>query len=50
MALTLDNTIDEKAKWDILELHEKISQFQTGKLDSEKFRSFRLTRWVYGQG
>ena len=40
---------DPKAVKDILELHEKITLFQQGKLDGEKFRAFRLARGVYGQ-
>jgi len=34
---------------DIAELKEKISAFQDGKLDEEKFKAYRLTRGVYGQ-
>jgi sulfite reductase (ferredoxin) len=49
MELLTDKQIDPKALKDILELQDKIQQFQTGKLDSEKFRAFRLARGVYGQ-
>ncbi|MFI5163977.1 MAG: HEPN domain-containing protein [Bacteroidia bacterium] len=34
---------------DILDLEKKIRLFQEGKMDSEKFRSLRLARGVYGQ-
>jgi sulfite reductase (ferredoxin) len=39
-------TIVEK---DIIELEKKIRLFHEGKMDSEKFRSLRLARGVYGQ-
>ncbi|MBI3501452.1 MAG: HEPN domain-containing protein [Bacteroidetes bacterium] len=42
----LENPIVEK---DILDLEKKISLFREGKIDSEKFRSLRLARGVYGQ-
>jgi sulfite reductase (ferredoxin) len=34
---------------DIIELEKKIRLFHEGKMDSEKFRSLRLARGVYGQ-
>lgn len=34
---------------DIVELEQKIRLFHEGKIDSEKFRSLRLARGVYGQ-
>jgi len=34
---------------DILDLENKITLFREGKIDSEKFRSLRLARGVYGQ-
>ncbi len=34
---------------DIIELERKIREFKEGKLPSEKFRSLRLARGVYGQ-
>jgi len=34
---------------DIIELADKIQQFNEGKVDEEKFRSLRLARGVYGQ-
>lgn len=37
------------AQEDILELSSKIKGFRANIIDSEKFRSFRLTRGVYGQ-
>ena len=42
----LENSIVEQ---DILDLEKKIAQFREGTLDSEKFRSLRLARGVYGQ-
>ncbi len=42
----LENPIVEK---DIIELEQKIRLFKEGKMDSEKFRSLRLARGVYGQ-
>ena len=41
--------INPAAKEDILELNGKIQAFRNEEIDSEKFRSFRLTRGVYGQ-
>lgn len=49
MAVIINEAIDKKALRDILDLDNKISLFQSGKLDSEAFRAFRLTRGVYGQ-
>src|SRR5436190_3397852 len=34
---------------DIIDLEKKITLFRDGKIDSEKFRSLRLARGVYGQ-
>jgi sulfite reductase (ferredoxin) len=34
---------------DIIELAQKIEEFNKGKIDEEKFRSLRLARGVYGQ-
>ncbi len=42
----LENPVVEK---DIIELEQKIRLFKEGKMDSEKFRSLRLARGVYGQ-
>jgi len=42
----LNNPIVEK---DIIDLEKKISLFNEGKMDEEKFRSLRLARGVYGQ-
>jgi sulfite reductase (ferredoxin) len=42
----LEDPIVEK---DILDLEKKIRLFREGKIDSEKFRSLRLARGVYGQ-
>lgn len=41
--------IKPEAKEDIIELTKKINDFRLELMDSEKFRSFRLTRGVYGQ-
>jgi sulfite reductase (ferredoxin) len=41
--------VSEDARFDINELNSKIQAFRNNTLDSEKFRSFRLTRGVYGQ-
>ncbi|MCU0416159.1 MAG: nitrite/sulfite reductase [Cytophagaceae bacterium] len=41
--------VSEAAQFDIQELDSKIKAFRNNTLDSEKFRSFRLTRGVYGQ-
>ncbi|WP_282134167.1 HEPN domain-containing protein [Seonamhaeicola maritimus] len=42
----IENPIVER---DIIELANKIEQFNNGKIDEEKFRSLRLARGVYGQ-
>ncbi|WP_430927956.1 HEPN domain-containing protein [Polaribacter marinivivus] len=42
----IENPIVEK---DIIELRDKIAQFNNLQLDEEKFRSLRLARGVYGQ-
>ena len=47
--IDLTKVRDERAKEDIIELHDKITSFYAGKEDEEKFRSFRLARGVYGQ-
>jgi len=47
--LELGTDIDRKAVKDILELDRKIGLFQSGKMDGESFRAFRLARGVYGQ-
>lgn len=49
MELFISERVDKRAQQDILELQEMISSFQSGRLDGEKFRAFRLTRGVYGQ-
>lgn len=41
--------VSPAAQEDILELSSKIKGFRANIIDSEKFRSFRLTRGVYGQ-
>lgn len=42
----LENPIVQQ---DIIDLEKKIHLFREGKIDSEKFRSLRLARGVYGQ-
>ena len=42
-------SVSEVAKADIIELDDKIQSFYRGEQDEEKFRSFRLSRGVYGQ-
>ena len=42
-------TINPRAQLDIEELRNKISDFSNGKIEEEKFKSYRLTRGVYGQ-
>jgi len=49
MAVSINEAIDRKALRDILELDNRITLFQSGKLDSVAFRAFRLARGVYGQ-
>lgn len=41
--------INPASKEDILDLSKKINDFRLELMDSEKFRSFRLARGVYGQ-
>ncbi|HSY61302.1 MAG TPA: hypothetical protein VK796_05465 [Cytophaga sp.] len=41
--------VSAAAQADIVELSTKIKGFRDNTIDSEKFRSFRLTRGVYGQ-
>ena len=47
--LLISDRVSSVAKEDILELNDKIVAFADGKEDPEKFRSFRLSRGVYGQ-
>ncbi|AHM62511.1 ferredoxin--nitrite reductase [Flammeovirgaceae bacterium 311] len=47
--LPLSNKISEAAKADIIDLQQKINAFKTGQILEERFKSFRLTRGVYGQ-
>lgn len=42
----LESQVVEK---DILELEQKIHQFQNNEIDEEKFRTLRLARGIYGQ-
>lgn len=45
----LSDRISEAAKADIIDLQQKITGFKTGRIPEERFKSFRLTRGVYGQ-
>lgn len=47
--INISENVSAIAKEDILELHNKIESFNSGEIDEEKFRSFRLARGVYGQ-
>lgn len=47
--LALSQNVSSIAKEDIEELNNKIQGFKNGTEDEEKFRSFRLSRGVYGQ-
>lgn len=47
--IDLSKVKDERAVEDIQELNDKIAAFNSGEVDEEKFRSFRLARGVYGQ-
>jgi len=47
--IDLSKVKDVRAKEDIIELNDKITSFFSGQEDEEKFRSFRLSRGVYGQ-
>ena len=47
--LKIANSVSDVAREDILELDQKIEEFTSGNADEEKFRSFRLSRGVYGQ-
>ena len=42
----IDNPIVKK---DVIELGKKIAAHKNGEFDDDKFRSLRLSRWVYGQ-
>lgn len=47
--LKISANVSSEAKEDIVELNDKIQAFNNGEADEEKFRSFRLSRGVYGQ-
>jgi len=47
--LIISDKVNSRSREDILELHNKIESFNSGQVDEEKFRSFRLARGVYGQ-
>ena len=42
----IENPIVKK---DIIDLEKKISQYYSGALDEDRFRSLRLARGIYGQ-
>ena len=44
----LRNLSDEVAK-DIIKLQQKIGEYKTGQIDSERFKHYRMLRGVYGQ-
>lgn len=47
--MNLSPKISPAAKKDIVELQQKIEDFQNGLIPEDKFKHFRLTRGVYGQ-
>lgn len=47
--LKLPETLNENQREDVLELQDKISKFKSGIIPEDRFKSFRLTRGVYGQ-
>ena len=47
--LNISGNVNDLSKADIIELDDKIKSFERGEQDPEKFRSFRLSRGVYGQ-
>ena len=49
MSITISEKVSKEAKKDILELQTKIDQFNSGQIEEDKFKHFRLTRGVYGQ-
>ncbi len=49
MSVSLSDAISTAARRDILDLDQKIQSFQSGSVNEEVFRKFRLTRGIYGQ-
>ena len=49
MAVEVSSKVSKESLKDIRELEDKISRFKSGDLDEERFKSYRLTRGVYGQ-
>lgn len=49
MSITITKNISQEGARDIFELQQKINGFISGEIPPDKFRSFRLTRGVYGQ-
>ncbi len=47
--VAVTNQIKPEDQRDIQELKQKIGAFQSGKMQEERFRHYRLTRGVYGQ-
>ncbi len=49
MSVIITKNISQEGARDIFELQQKINAFQKGEIPEDKFKSFRLTRGVYGQ-
>lgn len=49
MTLVLSENIKSEAQEDILHLQKKIQEYKSGAIAEDKFKSYRLTRGVYGQ-
>src|SRR5690606_18894979 len=49
MTLVLNDSIKPEAQEDILQLQQKIQEYKRGEIAEDKFKSYRLTRGVYGQ-
>ena len=47
--IKLPESLSENAREDVLELKDKIEKFKSGIIPEDRFKSFRLTRGVYGQ-
>ena len=47
--LLISEKVNLRSREDIIDLDVKIKSFTSGEADEEKFRSFRLSRGVYGQ-
>lgn len=49
MAISVSQKVSNAAKKDILELEKRITRFNNGEIEEDKFKLYRLTRGVYGQ-